>query len=417
MRNCARYQRRLIADKRIRNSLIGLSAIYPLIVSSLIFFLAACEPAATALPTIPAPSTRLANEPTNQPANSQLPTSNFQPPTSNFQPPTAEPPPTSTPLPTLMLTSTPPPSPTLQRLTDGQCCTQPFWSPDSKQVLFIDKPEAKAPTGIYAVDIDAPGPPKLLTERIAFYTSDLKYAVSIEGAFAVLEQLSDGQKWKIRTGGRSVLISPDRTRVVWSETPQVGPFETRVTTVMGANRDGSEARLITTLLRGGVSAWLDNQRLLLSARLQRGSQEVTLFTYSLIDGSRKELAKSERLRTVSPAPGGEWIAYTIVFDKDSSHSGLWLVRTDGSTAKRLDVFGAFQWRDGHRLIYVPLDVDAASHVFYEYDANTGDHRQLVDRKAFPFKVANGDWMVSPDGNKIVFLEAKDFNLWLWTLVN
>src|SRR5262249_49883410 len=134
--------------------------------------------------------------------------------------PTVQPTNTPTPVPTRTPTPTPTPAPSLKRLTDGECCTQPFWSPDSQQVLFIDKPDANAPTGIYAVDIAAPGAPKLFSERVAFYTSDLKYAISLDSAFTTIEQLSDGQKWRIRTGGRNVLLSPDRTRVVWNETPQ-----------------------------------------------------------------------------------------------------------------------------------------------------------------------------------------------------
>lgn len=316
--------------------------------------------------------------------------------------------------PTNTPTQTPTPSPTLKQLTTGQCCTQPFWSPDSQQVLFIDKPDASAPTGIYAVDISAPTMPSLWSERVAFYTSDLKYAITPEGAFTLIEQLSDGQRWRIRTGGRSVLISPDRTRVVWNETPQTNPFENRVTTVMGANINGSDARPITTLLRGSVTAWLDNQRLLMTARLNRSSQEVSLFVYSLADGSRTELVKSERLRAVLPSPHGQWLAYSIVFDKTPEQNGIWLIRTEGGPAKKLDVFGAFQWRDGHRLIYVPLETGKPSHAFYEYDANTGAARRLTDPNSSPFKIANGDWVVSPDGQKLVFLTAKDLNLWLWT---
>ena len=253
-------------------------------------------------------------------------------------------------------------------------------------------------------------------ERVAFYTSDLKYAITPEGAFTIIEQLSDGQQWRIRTGGRNVLLSPDRTRVVWNETPQTNPFENRVTTVMGANRDGSDARPITSVLRGGATAWLDDQRLLMTARLNRNSQEVSLFSFSLVDGSRKELAQSERLRTVLPSPDGAWIAYSINFDKDASQNGLWLVRTAGGPAQKLDFFGAFQWRDIRHLIYVPLELDKPNHAFYEYDVMSGASRQLSDPSR-PFKIANGDWAVSPDGRKVVFLEAKDLNLWLWTFPN
>lgn len=369
-------------------------------VACLCIALAACDGAAAPAPPTP-PVAQSSNAPTTQSTNK----------------PTIAPSAVPTLAPTATLRPTPTPAPTLKQLTDGKCCTQPFWSADAKQVLFIDKPDAKAPTGIYAVDVAAPTAPKLFTERIAFYTSDMQYTQSLDATFTTIERVSDGQKWKIRTGGRTVLLSPDRTRVVWSETPQTNaPFETRVTTVMGANFDGSDARPITQLLRGGVTAWLDNQRLLLTARQNRNSQEVTLYVYSLADGSTTELAKSERLRSAFPSPTGEWVLYSINFDQNAEQSGLWLIHPDGSARKKLDFFGAYQWRDGHRLIYVPLELDQPSHVFWEYDANTGARRPLTNPALTPFKIANGDWVLSPDGTKIVFLNAADLNLWLWELV-
>lgn len=365
-----------------RHIIIGLTAIA--------LWLAACEAAPTATPA---------------PVVVVLPTATA----------TATATPTNTPIPTPTATpsATPTPSPQLSRLTGGGCCTQPFWSPDSKQVMFIDKPDDKAPTGIYGVDVGAPSAPKLMTERIAFYTRDLQYAISLDTTYTTIEHLADGDQWRLRTGGRNVLLSPDGTRAVWTETPQFGAFEDRVTNVMIASRDG-EARRLTSALRGGASAWLGGNRLLMTTRLSRASQEVTLYTLSLDDGGTKALVKSEHLRTILSSPNGEWIAYTIVFDKDVTQNGLWLIRADGSDRRKLDFFGALQWRDGHRLIYVPLDAMAGAHAFYEYDAATGRQRRLTNPQTGPFKIANGDWAVSPDGRKIVFVEAKDLNLWMWT---
>ena len=373
----------------------------------LLSVLVACESAPTPTPTQPPVSATATIQPTVPPSPTPSPRS------TNTPTPTV----TATPTPTPTPTVTPTPAPSLKKLTSERCCTQPFWSADSKQVLFIDKPNEQAATGIYAVDIAAPGAPKLFSERIANFTSDFKYATAIEGQFAVVEQLSDGQKWRIRTGGRPLLLSPDRTRIIWNETPLVAANENTVTTLMGANRDGSEARPIVSLTRGSASAWLDDQRLLVSARLNpNASQELTLFVFSLADGSRKELAKSERLRGVLPSPNGEWVAFNIAFDdKNKAQNGLWLVKTHGSGApKKLDFFGPLQWRDNNRFVYVPLETNVASHTFYEYDARSGASRRLTDPQTTPFKIANGDWSVSPDGNQLVFLNAQDLNLWLWT---
>jgi Tol biopolymer transport system component len=365
-----------------------------------VWALTACDAAATSvpapIPTIPA-TVVPATAPTVTP--SAIPTGTPLPPA-----------PTSTPSPT------PTPAPKLTKLTEPNCCTQAFWSADSKRVLFIDKPNATSPSGYYAIDVDTPATPKLLTERIGFYTSDMQYVISYDAVNTTVERVSDGQQWRVRTGGRNVLLSPDRRRVVWSETPQTGPIEGRVTTIMVANLDGSDQHAVGNMLRAGVSAWLDNQRLLMSARQDPKSQLVSLMVFSLADGSTKVLTKSERLRNVLPSPGGTWVAYSIAFDSDKNQNGVWLVRTDGSVPPRkLDFFGSFQWRDDQRVIFVPLELDQPSHEFHEYNAATGATRRLTNSAISPFHIANGDWVVSPDGHKIVFLDAKDLSLSLWSL--
>jgi len=302
----------------------------------------------------------------------------------------------------------------LKQLTQGKCCTQPFWSADSRQVIFIDKPDAKSPTGFYAVDVATAATPKLLSEQITFFSSDLQYALSYDAVNATIERLSDGQKWQIRNGGRNVLLSPDHTRVVWNESGQNGPIDTRVTNVMLANLDGSGAHSLGSALRAGASAWLDNDRLLMTARPDRTSQVVTLSVLTISTGAAHVLAQSDHLRNVLPAPAGDWVAYTIVFDKDPAQNGLWLIRTGGGAARKVDFWGSFQWRDAHRIVYVPLLTDDSNHAFYEYDADTGVQRRLTGAADPSFKIANGDWVVSPDGGKIVFLESKDLNLWMWS---
>jgi len=281
-------------------------------------------------------------------------------------------------------------------------------------VIFIDKPDAKSPTGFYAVDVVTAATPKLLSEQITFFSSDLQYALSYDAVNATIERLSDGQKWQIRNGGRNVLLSPDHTRVVWNESGQYGPIDTRVTNVMLANLDGSGAHSLGSALRAGASAWLDNDRLLMTARPDRTSQVVTLSVLTISTGAAHVLAQSDHLRNVLPAPAGDWVAYTIVFDKDPAQNGLWLIRTGGGAARKVDFWGSFQWRDAHRIVYVPLLTDDSNHAFYEYDADTGVQRRLTGAADRSFKIANGDWVVSPDGGKIVFLESKDLNLWMWS---
>src|SRR3972149_5185094 len=69
--------------------------------------------------------------------------------------PTADPSPVVV-VPTVTPTPSPTPVPPIKRLASAACCVQPVSSPDSRQVLFIDKPSPDAPIGIYAVNIDKP---------------------------------------------------------------------------------------------------------------------------------------------------------------------------------------------------------------------------------------------------------------------
>lgn len=361
-------------------------------------------PAAT---NTPAPRTQRNDVPTASNLNVPRQVTSAASATPTPVPPTIAP--SATPAPTQVPAA-------LTQLTSGGCCVQPFWYPDSESVLYLDKPAANAPTGFYRVMLDeADAPPELWSERIANYTGDMAFAIIPEAAGTRLIRLEDNKEFRIRNGGRGVQISPDRTRVVWTETRETFPAENRLSNVMLANIDGTNPKRVFQTMRGGVSGWLDNNRLLMTGRLSRDGFETTLFIYNLTDGTRTDLISAERLRQTTPSPDGSWLLYSIVNDPDASLNGLWMMRTDGTGKKKLDVFGAAQWRDGSRLIYAPLEPGAPTHAFYEFAAETGATRRLTPADGPTFKIAAGDWDVSPDGNKIVFVNAADKNIWLWRL--
>lgn len=359
--------------------------------------------------------------------------------------PTATPAPSPTPTATPISSPTPTPTPALRRLTTGECCTQPFWSPDSQQVLFIDKPGPDLPLGIWGVDVSQVEPtPGLITERIAFYSADLAFRLEVGQDSVVVERLPiplastgsisgttrlaatnpltetellPGTRWEVATGGQPVTISPGRSRIAWQASDDDLPVERRITQVWVAKLDGSAPEMVASLPRGGFSGWVSDDVLLLSGRDSLQSQEQTLFTLSLADGSQRELARGERLRGGLVSPGGRWLAYFSAQDPDTAQNGVWLVSTDGSQGHKLerDLFGAYQWRDGHRLLVIPFQPEAVSHEIWEFDADTGQARRLTDPEAAPFKIANGDWAVSPDGHYVAFVESRDRNIWLLAL--
>ncbi len=71
--------------------------------------------------------------------------------------------------------------------------------------------------------------------------------------------------------------------------------------------------------------------------------------------------------------------------------------------------------DGQHLLVVPVDLNQPVHQLLQVEADTGQVTDLTDPAVTPFKIANGDWSVSPVGDKIAFLSADDGNIWLLEL--
>lgn len=314
----------------------------------------------------------------------------------------------------------------LRRLTSGECCTQLFWSPDSEAVLFIDKPNADAPTGIWGVPIAQPdATPQLFTERIAPYTDDLMMVVGYGGSETTLERL-DGplsdtvvERWTVPAGGRPVSFSPGGTQIAWSVSNGDVPVERRVTEVWVANLDGSDARSVVRLPRGGFGGWISDQVLLLTGRESLDSRVTVAYTYSLVDGTTVELMRSERSRGYLMSPDRRWMVVFNTFSENPADNGIWLVRTDGSEKRQLDrdLFGDFAWRDEDRLLIIPFKPDAEYHELWQYDVETDQVSRLTDPEVTPFKVSNGDWHVSPDGRSVAYVESSDRNIWLLRLID
>lgn len=303
------------------------------------------------------------------------------------------------------------------QLTEGGCCVQPFFSPDGARVLFLDKPAAEAPTGIWAVSVDAPmSESQIVTEKLGPFSRDMAYVADLVGGQTVIERLSDAQRWTINNGGRSVSFSPDGKRIVWSVQQEAGGFDVRRTDVWMANVDGTERRQVATRYGGGVMAWLpDSQRVLLGGKVNRNDSLSTLSVLSLEDGSTRDIMQFERMRSPSLSRDGRWLAYLIAQARDASQDGMFVLDLEAATAqpKRLDFFGAYRWRDGNRLLYVPVKTGAPSNELWQVDAATGEATQIIAANAeSPFKIGNGDWDVSPDGSRLVYLNARDRNLWL-----
>jgi Tol biopolymer transport system component len=144
--------------------------------------------------------------------------------------------------------------------------------------------------------------------------------------------------------------------------------------------------------------------------------ERTLTVLDLTTNVTTTLLTVERLSGIIASNDGTWIAYNITFDADKSRNGIWVQRTDGSQARRLELWGAYQWRDDSHLLVIPMRKpgDQAFEV-WQVDAASGKANKLTDSVVTPLQILNGDWRVSPDGRHIVYVNSMDRNLWLLTL--
>jgi len=335
-------------------------------------------------------------------------------------PPPIDLPPISTatpqPIPTVFLTPTPAPFiPTALRLTEPGCCVQPFWSADSRTIQFFDKPESTGILGIYGVSVNR-GAARLVSEQVGIPSPDGKYlAFRNDIGQTIVRDISSGDDSVIDNGGLPVYFSPHSQRLAWAEAAQISALVTRLT-IHVASIDGSAASQLITVFNGGISGWLDDDRLLIAGRKEAEATDVTLFSVDVNTNEQVNIASEQRMRSVRVAPGGEWILYAVTLDPDNAaNDGLWIVSADGAQRYKLAVVGGAQWRDASHLLVIPLEPNAPSHRLWQFDAQTGQAGAITDPAVTSFRVAGGEWAVSPDGKNIVFLNEVDQALWLMPL--
>ena len=343
---------------------------------------------------------------------STAPTPTMSPtPISNLQSPT------STPKPTLTPTLIPTPTPKTKQITSGGCCVNPFWSPDSSTVLFVDKPNETATAGIWGVKLNGE-PPQLITSQVGIFSPDFKYVAYPKATETVIAEVNGGKQWVVReAGGRSISFSPDSKSISWQVSSSLVNFDLRTVEVWVANVDGARAKKIATLFGGSVSWWLPDSTKMLATVRKEANTDPILNILNIADGKLTPIAQAPGFRGTMLSPDGGWIMYQIAFSGDANKDGIWVVRSDGKDLKRLEVFGSYRWQSEGKILFAPLEniTGKQSHRFIEVDAATGNVRALTDPNVTPFRIANGDWNLSPDGKSVVFLNAEDRNLWMLEL--
>lgn len=301
------------------------------------------------------------------------------------------------------------------RLTTGGCCPNPSWSPDSSWVPFLDRPEPNDPAGLYAVPANG-GEIILIVDRVGVYSKDWSRVALQDGNRTLVERWVDGMRWEIPSEGRMIRFSPSGQWVEWEIISRGIKFpDLRQRAIWIAKSDGTQAHEVVTVNGGDFIGWIGREdAIVVSGRLAPYGPS-GIWRISVEGGAGVLLKEIENPRDVLLSPDGSWMAFTIAFDQDSELNGLWVMRIDGSMAKKLDIFGAYRWRSAGALLVIPLDLEALGPSLWQVDVTSGESYQLTDPISTSLPIANNSWEPSPDGTRIVFLSSLDRNLWVLEL--
>lgn len=301
---------------------------------------------------------------------------------------------------------------TMRRLTFDGCCFGAWWHPTQANTLYVIDGSPGQRAGIFEWDTEAgilanivgQAPPPILS-------ADGTHSIELRGDQVAIRRLADNTEWMVNTGGEWLSLSVDNSRVMWNvsgEFPLPGEEDPR-NEIWVADANGENARVI--LSEPGISAqWLDNTRLLIT---RREEITTTIRIFDTADDSSFVLGSWNWLRSLSVSPGGERLMFYTTYDPDPSLNGMYTIETQpDAQAEHLSWFGAWRWRDADSVFYLPLDASTPLHTLHYYHIPSGEDRVLTNPATTPFTVANGDWSVSPDGNRISFWNAQDLTLWL-----
>jgi Tol biopolymer transport system component len=391
-----------------------------------LFLLVACSNGATthtappsSPPPIPPTSTPGAVAPTPPPATPLARTAKqdaaTETPTPTDTPaPTAIPAATAAPAPTA---AAQPFTPTLTKLTDGGCCRNPVWHPDGTRVLYTDAAPNQQLAATWAAPADASGPPTLFFPSAATVAPDGSRIAFPDFANRVtrIQEFGKQSTATIANNAAYVWFSRDGRQVAWLErAPGAQPSSNvdRLVRVWVANADGSNARQRGNTVRAADLTWFpDGQRLLFTGRDTDGGNP-GIYVLDINSGTLTRIVDAFSPRGVRLSPDGGQIVYLAALEEKPEDNGLFIANADGSAKRRLPLLGGVRWSpDGKALLILPFQTDNGADQLVRMDAATLGTTPLTDRAALPFRVAQDEWDLSPDGTRIVFNALTDSNIY------
>lgn len=235
---------------------------------------------------------------------------------------------------------------------------------------------------------------------------------------------ADGAIFDVDTGGVYPAVSPDGTRILYELVyGEIVPGTSNPSVVIWASAiDGTHVQRVYSS-PGIYSMWLDDHRVLIVQRVEYRAESRLLLVDLDTAGPDGELVPQvlgayDNLSGLQIAPGGGQLAFFLPFQDDPAHNGVYIQATQiGSTPQKLPFVGAYQWRDEDALFVLSYGgLDQSVHALGVIEIASGAVRWLTDPAIQPIRVANGEWSVSPDGTRIVFLDPADYGLYMITVV-
>lgn len=235
-----------------------------------------------------------------------------------------------------------------------------------------------------------------------------------------LTRKADGAIFEVDTGGVYPAISPDGTRILYELVyGEIVPGTSNPSVVIWASAlDGTHAQRVYSS-PGVYSMWLDDHRVLIVHPVEYLAEARLLIVDLDAPGPGGELVPQllgtyDNLKGLQIAPGGGHIAFFLAFQDDPALNGIYVQPTQiGSTPQKLPFVGAYRWRDDDSLFVLSYNgLDRAAHALGVIEIAGGVMRWLTDPDTQPIHVANGEWSVSPDGARIVFLDPADYGLYV-----
>ncbi len=313
-------------------------------------------------------------------------------------------------------TPTPPRAPfkpAITKLTDGGCCRNPVWHPDGTRILYTDAIPDQQLAGTYAVPADGTGAPVVFWPSVAEVSPDGSRVAFPDFAARVtrLQEVGKQSVATLNNDAAYVWFSRDGRQVAWlARAPGAQPSSNvdRLVNIWVANADGANARVVGATVRAGELTWFpDGQRLLFTGRDRDGGSP-GIYTLDLASGALTQIIGAFSPRGVRLAPDGGSLVYLAALEEKPEDNGLFIARADGTMKRKIPLIGAVRWLpDSTALVIVPTQTDNGPDQLVRIDAATLATTTLTDRAALPFRIAQDEWQLAPDGTRIVFTSLTD----------